>query len=85
MLHQDLKKITNVDTICGCDWSGYVVKIGKDVTNFAVGDHAAGFVIGANWNDRGAFAEYLKTPAELAWKVPAGTVPHAEAASMGCG
>ncbi|EKM59886.1 uncharacterized protein PHACADRAFT_88172 [Phanerochaete carnosa HHB-10118-sp] len=74
---------TNVGTICGCDWSGYVVKTGKNVTSPAVGDHVASFVFGGMYKDRGAFAEYAKTSADLTWKVPEGTLSHEEAATMG--
>ena len=80
----DLKNVTNVGTICGCDWSGYVVKIGKNVKSFANGEHAAGFVQGGTYTDRGAFAEFVKTPAELAWQVPRETFSSEEAATMGC-
>ena len=80
----DAKNITNEGTICGCDWSGNVVQIGKNVTTVAVGDFVAGFVQGGTYTDRGAFAEYVKTPAELTWKVPAGSVSYEEAATLGC-
>ncbi|PSR78310.1 hypothetical protein PHLCEN_2v7432 [Hermanssonia centrifuga] len=80
-----IKRVTNAGTICGCDWSGYVVETGKSVTSLSVGDHVAGFVQGGTYTDRGAYAEYVKTPAELAWKVPDGTLSHEEAATMGCG
>ena len=68
----------------GCDWSGHVVKLGQNVTSVKVGDHVAGFVMGGMFPDGGAFAEYVKTPAELAWVVPPGTLSHEEAATMGC-
>ncbi|KAJ3529769.1 hypothetical protein NM688_g7808 [Phlebia brevispora] len=77
-----IRTITNAGTICGCDWSGYVVQTGKNVTTFAVGDHVAGFVHGGTYTDHGAFAEYVKTSSDLAWKVPRGTISHEEAASM---
>ncbi|KAI0780487.1 GroES-like protein [Trametes elegans] len=71
-------------TVLGCDWSGHVVKVGKNVTTPKVGEHVAGFVMGATFVDSGAFAEYVKTPAELSWVVPDGTFTHEEAATMGC-
>ncbi len=83
-LHPVIKNITNVGTICGCDWSGYVAQVGKNVSNPSVGDHVAGFVQGGTYTDRGAYAEYVKTPAELVWKVPDQTLSHEEAATMGC-
>lgn len=79
-----IQNVTKVGTICGCDWSGYVVKLGKNVTSLAVGDHVAGFVQGGAYDDRGAFAQYVKTPADLAWKVPDGMLKAEEAATMGC-
>jgi len=69
----------------GCDFAGHVVSTGSNVTSLAVGDAVAGFVHGAMYKDRGAFAQYLKTPAELAWKIPSGSVSLEEAATMGCG
>ncbi|RPD66571.1 GroES-like protein [Lentinus tigrinus ALCF2SS1-7] len=74
----------NVGSISGCDWSGYVVKTGKDVTSPRVGQHVAGFVMGSTFADSGAYAEYVRTPAELSWVVPDGTLSHEEAATMGC-
>lgn len=70
--------------ICGCDWSGHVVQKGKNVTTLEIGDHVAGFVMGDNYTDRGAFAQYVKATAELAFKVPAGTLSHEEAATFSC-
>ncbi|KAI0672782.1 GroES-like protein [Trametes maxima] len=71
-------------TVLGCDWSGIVVKVGSNVTSPKVGDHAAGFMMGATFVDSGAYAEYIKTPAELSWVVPPGTLTHEEAATAGC-
>ncbi|KAI8982823.1 GroES-like protein [Trametes punicea] len=71
-------------TILGCDFSGIVVKTGRKVSNVKVGDHVAGFVHGGAFTDEGAFAEYVKTPADLVWVVPKNTVNHDEAATLGC-
>lgn len=74
-------------TIIGCDFSGTVVQLGSKAAEQAfvkVGDHVAGFVQGGTYQDRGAFAEYVKTPADLVWRVPTGTLTHEEAATMGC-
>ncbi|KZT68234.1 GroES-like protein [Daedalea quercina L-15889] len=71
-------------TILGCDWSGHVVAAGKNVSSPRVGDHAAGFVQGGTFTDYGAYAEYVRTPAELSWVVPEGTLNHEEAAALGC-
>ena len=68
----------------GCDWSGHVVLAGKNVSVPPVGAHVAGFVMGATFADSGAYAEYVRTPAELVWAVPDGTLSHEEAATMGC-
>ncbi|KAL4245995.1 zinc-containing alcohol dehydrogenase family protein [Abortiporus biennis] len=81
---QYIDRVTNVDTIVGCDFSGYVVKIGKDVTSISVGDKVAGFTQGGNYTDRGAYAEYSKASADLVWKIPDGTVTWEDAATMGC-
>ena len=81
----DIKGVTHPGTICGCDWSGYVVKTGKDVKDVAVGDHVAGFVHGGTYEDRGAFAEYVKTSWDLLWKIPEGTLTDEQAATLGCG
>ncbi|KAI0070947.1 GroES-like protein [Panus rudis PR-1116 ss-1] len=80
-----IENITNPGTITGCDFSGTVAKVGKNVSTVKVGDHVAGFTQGGHWKDVGAFAEYLRTPAELVWKVPDSTLSHEEAATLGCG
>ena len=71
-------------TVLGVDFSGTVVKVGKDVASPKVGDHVAGFVHGACFEDEGAFAEYIKTPADLVWVVPKDTLSHDEASTLGC-
>lgn len=68
----------------GCDFSGYVVKAGQNVTSPAVGDHVAGFLHGSTFSDEGAFSEYVKTPGDLVWVVPENTLSHDEAATFGC-
>lgn len=70
-------------TIIGCDYAGKVVKIGKAATeNWKIGDRAAGFVHGGLFPDRGSFAEYLKVPGNLSWKIPDG-VSDQEASTYG--
>ncbi|KAI0636514.1 GroES-like protein [Trametes polyzona] len=71
-------------TVLGCDFAGYVVKTGKNVSNLKVGDHVAGFVHGAAFPDEGAYAEYVKTPGSLVWPIPEGTLNDDEAATFGC-
>ncbi|KAF8579983.1 GroES-like protein [Ramaria rubella] len=81
-----IKNLCRPGTILGCDFSGIVVKLGPAITaSIKLGDHVAGFVQGAYWTDRGAYAEYLKTDSDLAWVVPEGTVSHEEAATLNCG
>ncbi|KAH9928552.1 GroES-like protein [Epithele typhae] len=70
--------------IVGCDFSGTVVKVGSAVTNLSVGQQVAGFVHGSAFSDEGAFAEYVKTPADLVWPIPEGAFSHEEAATIGC-
>ncbi|CAL1705737.1 unnamed protein product [Somion occarium] len=85
--HTDWKHIefiNNPGTIVGCDFSGTVVKVGKAVTTLFEGDHVAGFTHGGTFKDLGAFAEYVKSPADLVWKVPGGTLSHEQAATFGC-
>lgn len=71
-------------TISGCDLAGDVVRVGANVTSVKVGDRVAAFVQGGTYTDRGAFAEYVKIPAELTWKIPEGTT-YEEAATLNCG
>ncbi len=71
-------------TVLGVDFSGNVVKVGKNVSSRKVGDHVAGCVHGGCFEDEGAFAEYIKTPADLVWFVPENTLSHDEAATLNC-
>ncbi|OCH84775.1 GroES-like protein [Obba rivulosa] len=83
----DWKFVDNVQyagTILGCDWSGHVVAVGKNVSSPKIGDHVAGFTQGGTFTDGGAYAEYVRVPAELSWVVPEGTLSHEEAATLGC-
>ncbi|KAF5863774.1 hypothetical protein ETB97_009409 [Aspergillus alliaceus] len=67
--HVDL--LAHKGAIIGCDFSGTVAKVGSNAPgNWKIGDRAAGWVHGGLYSDRGSFAEYLKVPADLAWKVP---------------
>ncbi|EPS98739.1 hypothetical protein FOMPIDRAFT_1031239 [Fomitopsis schrenkii] len=79
-----VENVQNHGTITGCDWSGNVVLVGKNVTAYTIGDHVAGFHQGGSYTDRGAFAEYVKVEPDLAWKVPPGTLSHEESATLGC-
>ncbi|KAI0707838.1 GroES-like protein [Earliella scabrosa] len=75
--------IGKVGTVVGCDLSGIVAKVGKNVTSPKIGEHVAGFVHGSAFEDEGAFAEYVKTPADLVWIVPPNTFAHEQAAALG--
>ncbi|RPD66606.1 GroES-like protein [Lentinus tigrinus ALCF2SS1-7] len=77
-------KLGKVGSISGCDFSGVVVKVGKSVTDGPkVGDHVAGVAHGAAYLDEGAFAEYVKTFADIVWIVPENTFSHEQAAAYG--
>lgn len=45
--------------ILGCDVSGIVVEVGKNVPHFAKGDFVGAFVVGNSSLSNGAFAEYV--------------------------
>lgn len=67
--HVDM--ISPSHSIIGCDYAGVVDKVGDAAkTRWKVGDRVAGTVHGGLYPDKGAFAEYLKADADLAWKVP---------------
>lgn len=70
----------------GCDFVGVVEQLGPEVKNASLkkGDRVAGFVHGGLTNDRGSFAEYLKTNSEIVAKVP-DNVDDLTAASLGIG
>lgn len=56
-----------------CDFAGEVARAGKTASkSWSVGDRVAGAVHGGLYPDRGAFAEYLRTDRDLAWKIPKG-------------
>lgn len=76
---------TLAGTILGCDFSGYIAQVGKNVVTPKIGEHVAGFTQGGTFTDGGAYAEYVRTPADLVWVVPSGTLSHEEAATLGCG
>ncbi|KAF4467038.1 hypothetical protein FALBO_6106 [Fusarium albosuccineum] len=66
-----LDVISPPNCIVGCDYAGVVEKVGDPAsTKWKVGDRVAGAVHGGLYRDKGAFAEFLKVDADLAWKVP---------------
>lgn len=71
--------MVNVGAIGGSDVAGDVVRVGASVTSVKIGDRVAAFVPGSIYTDRGGFAEYVKIPAELTWKIPDGTTYEAAA------
>lgn len=80
-----LSMASNVGTVLGCDWSGHVVGRGKNVETPDLDAHIAGMSIGGTFSDCGAFAEYVKMPAELTWTVPDGRLTHEDAATVSAG
>lgn len=70
-------------SIIGCDYSGTVAQVGSQAPGkWQVGERVAGWVHGGLYPDRGSFAEYLKIPGDLAWKVPS-EISDEEAATFG--
>lgn len=68
--------------ILGCDCAGDVVQVGSDVSHFKVGDIAAGFMFGAGSPENGAFAQYARLDAAVAFKLTR-DVSYDEGASFG--
>lgn len=67
-----LDVISPRNSIIGCDYAGVVHQVGTAVKpgTWALGERVAGSVHGGLFPDKGAFAEYLKVDADLAWKIP---------------
>ncbi|KAI0723730.1 GroES-like protein [Cerioporus squamosus] len=77
-------KLCTPGSIIGGDFSGIVLKTGKNVTvGPKVGDHVAGVVHACAFPDKGAYAEYVKADPELVWVVPKDTFSHEQAAAYG--
>ena len=58
-------------TCIGCDFAGEVVRVGPNLkTVIKVGDKVASSVRGGVSRERGAFSEYAKTFADLAFVIP---------------
>jgi NADPH:quinone reductase-like Zn-dependent oxidoreductase len=73
--------------VIGNDFVGTVVRIHPNVsTEICIGDRVCGLVHGSNPGDRsnGAFAQYVRVPADLALRVPAGFKTE-HAATLGSG
>lgn len=81
MGHVDI--VGPANSIIGCDFSGIVEEVGVVVRDdWKVGDRVAGVVHGGLFPDKGAFAEYLKGPSDLAWRPPP-SMSHQQAATYG--
>ena len=66
-----LDVISPPHSIICCDYAGVVQKVGDAASkSWKVGDRVAGAVHGGLYPDKGSFAEYLKTEADLAFKIP---------------
>ncbi|TXT07235.1 hypothetical protein VHUM_03405 [Vanrija humicola] len=74
--------ISRAGDILGCDFAGTVAAVQDGETRVAVGDRVAGSVHGGKFNDRGSYAEYLRVPGDLVWKLPA-QVELQDAAAIG--
>lgn len=75
--------------IIGIDFVGKIVRIDPEAAvlrpDLSIGDTVCGFVHGSNpaMPDSGTFAEYVRAPAQLVYKVPA-AMRMDEAATYGC-
>ncbi|KAI0089232.1 zinc-binding oxidoreductase ToxD [Irpex rosettiformis] len=76
--------MTVPNAICGCEFAGHIVKVGKSVTRVSVGDLVSGSNHGSAYPDKGSFAEYVNALEDLVWKVPEGLSAE-QAAGMNVG
>jgi len=73
--HASIPGLSVPGSIIGCDFSGTVAHISSlssNPNNLKVGDSVAGMVHGGKFSNKGSYAEYLKVPGDLVWKVPSG-------------
>lgn len=83
------KNFPSAGAIIGIDFVGRIVRIDAEAAalrpDLSVGDTVCGFIHGSNpaAPDSGAFAEYVRAPAQLVYKVPA-AMKVEEAATYGC-
>lgn len=70
--HTEFQGISVPGATIGCDYSGTIVALGKNITNKSLkeGDEVASMVHGGKFQDKGAFAEYTRVESDLLWKVP---------------
>ncbi len=82
-----IDKLPAVGALVGCDYSGTVEEVGKDVTKpFKKGDRIAGFAHGANavQHEDGTFAEYIVVKGDPQIHTP-DNISDEEAATLGVG
>lgn len=83
------KNFPSAGATIGIDFVGRIVRVDAEAASLrpdlAVGDTVCGFIHGSNpaAPDSGAFAEYVRAPAQLVYKVPA-AMKVEEAATYGC-
>lgn len=83
------KKFPSAGATIGIDFVGKIVRIDPEAASLrpelSVGDTVCGFIHGSNpaEPDSGAFAEYVRAPAQLVYRVPA-AMKVEEAATYGC-
>ena len=70
-------------SVVGCDVSGIAVQVGQNVPDVKLGDHVTTIAHGATYTDEGAFAEYVKSPSELLFKVPENTLTFEQSSTFG--
>jgi len=71
--HKLLDQSTTVGAICGSDYAGTIVKVGKSVCNgLKVGDRVFGAVFGSNPGNptNGAFCNYVSAQSQLCIRIP---------------
>eukprot|EP00040_Diaphanoeca_grandis_P023127 m.125267 g.125267 ORF g.125267 m.125267 type:complete len:370 (+) comp29123_c2_seq1:116-1225(+) len=67
--------------VYGFDFSGEVVQVGSDSTDYSIGDAVFGMIIGLPEFGRGTCAEYVTVESKICARKPA-TTSHAHAASL---
>ena len=83
------KNFPSAGATIGIDFVGKIVRIDAEATSLrpdlSIGDTVCGFIHGSNPAalDNGAFAEYVRAPAQLVYKVPT-AMKVEEAATFGC-
>jgi len=78
-------RVPRPGAVDGGDYSGIVVRVGKDVTGWKVGDRAAGAQVASDVGRPGAgsFTEYVVEDADQCWHIPE-HLTWEEGAAAGC-